>query len=548
MKRIIFLLFLGTYFSFPSYATLPHLDASNFEALAEENTSSEYLDECGSPDELMKGSTQCVPCSDVLDTLIVQLNALPLLAQELYLKSYYLNFRNIVDYPAFYPHMLMKRSAQFGVDLFYNQTSRMYFTSDCDGIASYLGITQPDLLEKLSQCFCLVQSEFPDFSINPVNILPLFQGMTVQERRMGFMMHGDKRHHNLTFHAHVPFYWLERNFFMTDKERARVEKAFEPSTGAESDKEFKQEFFISDKLGFGDTRVNFDWCIYKRNKMHMNVGFQATIPTAFAIQKGLLGNYFQCNLKRSYLSFQQLFSFTEEDTAQATKMVTDFFVNTFNNLAANLIDTELGYKKHFCIGPTLQANSPLTFYIKQPWARRIRLKWHLAVEVPMPAMENRRYMKWIDPDAFDPSNFDLERAADDEKYACERLAFLQNTLTDRFFPYIFPTRIWPGIIINSFSRYIYTNEPWTITVVSDTWIRTKEHFMHLHKCAGAPRVLELCKAHRPFAYQSRLGLAVGYALERPTHTWHISLYADAAYASSGIGKDFTGLFSVEANF
>lgn len=519
-----------------------------FESLVEESSSNAFLDECESPELLLKASKQCVPASDVLETLIKQLNALPILQQELYLKSYYLNFRNIVDMPAFYPHMLMNRKSQFGMDFFYNQTSRMYFTKECDGIASYLAITDPELLEKISQCFCLIQSEFPDFSINPVDLLPHFKGMTVQERRTGIMIHGDKRSRNLTFHLHVPLYYLERNYYMTDEERFKIERTLAPSTGPESDKSFKQELFISDKFGFGDTRVNFDWCIYNRNKMRLDAGLQATIPTAFAIQKGLMGTYFQCNLKRSYLSFQELFSFDEADTEQATKMVTDFFLNAFQNLSAILIDTQLGYKNHFCVGPTLQANSPLSFYIKQRWARRIRLKWRLTVEVPLPSIEDRRYLKWIDPDDFDASNFDLERAEVDQAYACERLNFLQQSLSDRFFPYIVPTRIWPGVIINSFSRYCYTAQPWTITVVSDTWVRTKEHFMHLHKCPETPRLLEICKAHRPFAYQSRLGLAVGYALERPTHTWHISLYLDAAYASLGIGKDFTGSISIESNF
>lgn len=523
------------------------INTHTFESLIEDSPMSDYLDTCESPELLLK-SKECVPAADVLETLIKQLNALPILEQELYLESYYLNSRNIVDMPAFYPHMLMKRKSQFGIDLFYNQTSRMYFTKECDGIASYLAITDPELLEKLSQCFCLVRSEFPDFSINPVDLLPHFQGMTVQDRRTGFMIHGDKRHHNLTFHMHVPLYYLERNFYMTDKERYKIERTLAPSTGPESDKSFKQELFISDKFGIGDTRLNFDWCIHNRNTMRLDVGLQATIPTAYAFQKGLMGTYFQCGLKRSHISFQELFSFDEKDIDQATKTVTDFFLNAFKNLAANLIDTELGYKKHLCIGPTFQANSPLSFYVKQRWARRIRLKWRLTIEVPLPATENRRYLKWYDEDDFNPQNFDLQKAAEDPRYACERLVFLEKTLTDRFFPYIVPTRVWPGIIINSFSRYVYTAEPWTITVVSDTWVRTKEHLMHLCKCDQTPRLLEICKAKRPVAYQSRLGLAVGYALERATHTWHISVYADAAYASSGIGKDFTGLLSVEANF
>jgi hypothetical protein len=91
--------------------------------------------------------------------------------------------------------------------------------------------------------------------------------MTVEERQVGFMFHCMKRWHKTTFRLMLPIYYLQSNFSLTQQEQDEVAETLGPILGTMTPEEadiFNKAHFISDKIGFGDTRIEVDNIIFKR--------------------------------------------------------------------------------------------------------------------------------------------------------------------------------------------------------------------------------------------------------------------------------------------
>ena len=162
----------------------------------------------------------------VLDLLVFTFHAPCLLENNLYIHTYPLNKKSIIDVPAFFPYRDYSRKSTFGMGFFFNQTWRMFFNANCDGIQAYIAVCNPLLLQRLSECADCAKAVFPQYAIDPLVIFPLFRNIAVQDRQLGMMLHGDKQFKHLHLHVHVPIIYQERNYYMTQAERDCIEAAF----------------------------------------------------------------------------------------------------------------------------------------------------------------------------------------------------------------------------------------------------------------------------------------------------------------------------------
>jgi len=488
--------------------------------------------------------------ADILPLLIDILDILPILQEDLYCKTYPLNTRSLLDMPFVRPfrwHSMYDK--KFGFQLFYNQTSRMYFTKDCDNISSYLAICNPNLLRKLSDKLDedIIRDYFPDFDLDPICVFPLFRNMTIQDRRLGFMFSGSRRWRDLTFRAYAPVYYLERNYYLTNKERKAIEDVF----GAQSDTTFQDQHMISDKVGVGDTRLICAYHIVRRENLALNLGFQATIPTAFAFKKGLKGSSFSQwkKIRHCKFSIQDLWDLAQEDVKAATEYGTDFFLGMLDTLSANLLDAPLGNNQHLGIGLFFQNKSRLSYFFKRPWADQIHYKGNISLEYLLPRTERRLFMIRTDKEILDKQFFDPIRSENDPEYAREWLELIEETFTNKFYPVALDTRIQPGLIFQWTSSMFYERGPWRYQLGTDWYIQTPTvlESLDVPPDIGAP-CIDLKKAEPPYIYQSKICGGLYYSYEQPCRTWNFSLYGDYSYWTSGIGKDFTVSFNVEVDF
>lgn len=484
-----------------------------------------------------------VPPFEVV-SLLDQFGLVSLLQEELFNKTYPLNRRDLLDYPLFIVPWRFDNCTYAGYQLFYNQMSNAYFSSDCNKISAYLGIGNQGFVEKLQEILEKVKSVAPDFDPEQaVDILALFQNFTVQERRLGIMFNIERRVDEWKLKFFFPFYLCERNHFVNDQLRKTLNRVLEPITGTPSLDEqqfFAEEYLINDRLGLGDFRFEFDKpvCCFPLFKARM--GFFATIPTAFAVSTGIIGSNIQPPCIRPYLNLQDLLNNTDAILNVSESEASDFFIAALNNLSSMILDTNLGNYGHFGIGWVLKTRSWLCNFIKRPWAEHIKLKSRMSVELLLPAKERRYFVRTIDLNEFERRDFQNESQAN------SNYNFLVQTLTDRLFPMTAYAVVYPGIIFRSTSRGMYESDAFSCFVGTDMYVRTQECVTDVDCVNVCDLALE--KAERPTAYQSKIIAGVAFKKQMCDKEWIFSINGDATVLSSGIGLDYMVTFNLDVNF
>ncbi len=478
--------------------------------------------------------------------LLKAFGAFDLLQQDFYLQTHPLNKRSLLDYPIFVDYNEYGYDWISGIHLLWNMTSKSNFTKRSTSISSYLGILNENLLQRLSADLDVIREIFPDFTVDPISVIPLFKNLTVEERRFGLMFHFKRRFESVQMRILFPLLYLERNFnFPTAAERDRVEQLF-----GEPDKQFQEDHLISDAFGFGDTRITFEFPIKKKTKITVKLGAQVTIPTAFAFTKGLKGTSFKKDKPKPSFSFQELFKLGEKNSTAALEKALDFFLGALDRLSTNLLDPMLGNHNHLGIGIILRTKTPLQTFIKRSWARNFAFQGRISFEYLFPARERRFFIDKVDPEELNPDlqKFDPDFLEENPILAQESLAFLERTFVNKFYPFVLTTTVHPGIIIRWTSATSYTKNRWKIQLGSDLWAQTRESLHSIQAPENLRTRLDVDKARKPVAYLSKLHGGIFYTIDRDNRTWVLSLNGDETFSNVGVGEDFSLSFNVEVHF
>ncbi len=485
--------------------------------------------------------------ADVVNFLIDDLDALCILQQDFYLRTNELNQRSLLDYGIFLPQKFYCSPWEVGAHLFYNQTTRDNYTRTSTQLCSYLAIFQETLLQELQR-----RIEDLDPPVDVRAIVPLFRNMTVQERRTGFMIHGMRRWGPYRFRFLFPFYYNESNFFLTPEELDVIQAQLGITDPAE-DMDFARKHLIADKFGFGDLRLNFDFPLARTGGVRTKLGLQATLPTAWALKKGLYGSSF-CKLCRGpILDFCKIFDLAieEGDFEAVQQIIEPFALAGLDHFAANLVDTPMGNGGHFGLGAYIRSKTPLSTIINRPWAEHIMMRSRISVEYLFPKTQRRYFIEACDQLRFAalgldrPTNVIREQVDEDPFYARTVLAFLEKQFTDKIFPFALPVKVRPGIIFRWMTKYMYEAQRWGYFVGTDTWLTTKEHLSDIRIPRGFPELLNRKIARKPFGYQVGIMGNLFWKLE---HNWMLSLNGEYNFASTGIGHDFVLTLNFEHVF
>lgn len=506
--------------------------------------------ECGLQMEM--GHT--IECDDndvfAIDLLLIEeLNALCILQQDLYKRTNELNQRNLLDYALFLPQKFSRQCWHLGAHVFYNQTSRDNFTRKSTAICSYLAIFNENLLNEIQKRAAELEMPLP-FELSEV--VPLFANATVQERRGGTMFHGQRRWGDYRFRFLFPFYYLESNLFLTPEEIDKIQAAFGITDPAD-DLEFARNNLISDKVGFGDLRLNLDFPFRNTPGISTKLGIQATIPTAFALKKGLYGTTFKKRCRGPILDLCKLFKLVQDNQIEkATQIAAAFADAALQQFNANLIELPMGNGGHFGLGVYMRSKTPLSSVIKRPWAQNITMRSRISAEYLFPRRKDRYFIE-CDPSAryaalgLDRSITEIvDEISDNPAYARAVLAFLESQLTDKVFPFSLSTRVRPGMIFRWMTKYIYeTDLNWGYFVGTDTWLTTKEKLSDVRIPSCIPSPLNCKIAQKPFGYQ--VGFLGTVFWKRPSG-FLLSLNSEYNFTSTGIGSDFLVSFNFEKSF
>lgn len=474
-----------------------------------------------------------------------------ILQESIFLHTNVLNKRSLLDQPIFEPDRAeFPKSFVVGAHAFAHKIDRSNFTKHSTKLASYIALTEASLLTKLQETIDKINNVQPlGVDINFAELFALFENMTVEERQVGFMFHCMKRWRKTTFRLMMPIYYLQSNFSLSQKEQDEAEEALNPILGASTQEEadiFNKAHFISDKIGFGDTRIEVDNITLKRPRYTLRWGGFVTLPTAWTWGGGFQGSQFPKPSTLPIFELEPLIESIGNPTlAEAKAVLANFFLDSFDRVAANLLDTPLGNNHHFGFGAYTRWKLPLRHFISTTFADRMHFAGRSSLEIQCPSSEKRFYINKIDEQAFADRNFD---DIDNEQVAADNLQFLKEQIVSRLFLRAFDTRIIPGVIFRWSGGLYYKGEQWGFNLGPDFWLQSKPHFSKIYAPQSTICMLDIPKVKQSIAYQGKAfgGIVLKHKTER--NTWFFSLNGDISLFERGLGKDYTVSLNFESSF
>lgn len=489
----------------------------------------------------------------IIDVLVNDIGVVPVLEEDLYLRTNNLNTRSLLDLPTFEPICSCEtgRKWSVGFTAFYNQTTRMFYDSDSDKLSSYLALCEETLLEKIETA---LKPFIPGFRSRGFNtdfrdILTIISNMAMQQRRVGFMIHGERRIKDWHIRFLFPLYYQELNYFLTPEQEDELAEAF--GSDAESQREdFDDTHFISDKLGFGDTRIEIDKKWIRGDNYIVRGGIMSTIPTAFPFKSGIRGRHFHktsCQPTSTLLEDLVCIALGSDLTdaqklAAALAELRVFGLGALDKLSATLIEKPLGNEGHFGLGLLVRTKHKGCYWSSGRWADNATWCNRLSAEYLFPAHNKRFFIPKNNAAEFKQRNFN------DPAQAVDNLAFLEQTLVNRLYPRAFPVTVRPGMIFRWDSRLCYQGKLWGGTLGTDYWLQPAEHLHTIHCCEEITSQLNEGKAKPPLAQQLKLYGSMRWQVPKPKRTWFLSLNIDYTIFNTGIGQDFTLSFNAETHF
>jgi hypothetical protein len=482
-------------------------------------------------------------------TFLVGIGAIPILEQDFFLSTNRPARRSLLDMPLFQPNMAVFPCPSFlDAQLFLNIMPRAHFTRTSSNIDSYLATSDSTLLGAVDAAIKKLQPLAGNALgvINIRSIMDIISTMTLTERNIGLMLQTGGRKDRLQFRIMFPIFYHERNFFLSQNnlDQLALELGFTDTQA------FDDSFAIADRLGLGDTRIEFGVHAIEARWCDMVLSLYATIPTAFSIAKGLAGSSFNAPSTYPSVDFQVLYNTVEaiinntvtpEQQAASFAVIRGLMLNAWERIGAALLDNGLGNESHPGIGICAAIDAPLDQWIDKPWASCTY--WHNRVALEY-LFKNDNTRFYINKN--DPANFD--RDFSDPDLATENLQFLQNEIINRICMLGLSTEVQPGVIGMWKSAIIYKDPQWNGYFGVDFWFQTKEKHKCIHATPELVDTLALCKSVMPCAFQNQIIGGFGYTITKQSCTLTFGLDADATLFSTGVGRDYMITLRLDTQF
>ena len=481
--------------------------------------------------------------NDAVANLTGLVDAQLILQNPLYYRSNPPMRRNIIDNPIFQQFVERGNHGQnFSFKPFITQTFKEYFYDTRSNINYYIDMNQNELN---AQVDLLTQIEDLDFDFPVTNVLGLFNTIFLEERRAGAMFEYVKSTETWTLSGRFPFYYGEHNLNMPPEDQEKVQQ--NPFFGNSDFDEitFAREHLISDQLGFGDLRINFEHLFIDTHKQVFSAGIRGTIPTAFAIKKGLYGTNFNVYAPAptfdlyTDLLLPGMSTPPDQNIPLVQQNVQALGDAIINRLATILVQTPLGNNHHLGIG--------VFTHNKMIFSERISLSGLLSAEILLPAKEQRFFIINTPLSAFNAFDWADTSAATGQLSA--KLDFLNQQFINKFFPQRYEVSVFPGFIIQSTSALTYRGRRLEITGGTDLWWHTDERFLTI----DAPKeiknqgIINKSTSKQGYGYQSMLWFSLEKKF-KPGSSWKFGLRAEVTANSFGVGEEWGACILIQKFF
>lgn len=466
----------------------------------------------------------------------------PVLYTNIYLKSHSIPTRSIQTYPLGLHYLYKQETSCLSASFFLNRTSKKNFTSSNTTLDSYIDLKNgelPDILDKAARAGGGAGTMF-----NIGESLGLAAPAKVQEHRFGVLLQADRYYKNWHIDMQLPFLYSERNLFFTDREKdALYDSALVGLIGSSdniSEWEIAKRHFILDKIGFGDFSLKATTEIFINSDGCLELGGFATLPTNFAIKKGIIGTHFTPTNNHPALGLCDINPNAAQLTDANKAQLKNFFSAAMDHLSANILQAELGNKRHITFG----ALGNFDWYINDAWTMNSNYEFGIS----LPSTEQRFYIQSITKDEFE-TKFAAAKAlgtAAEKNQAVTELA--EEQITNRLFPLVYDTKVFPGFNINGTTHFARTFKNYNFNFGWNWWYQSKEKLYNISAPASKLATIDIENATTPSTSQFKLFGKVHHNYESKNHIWSLSLYTDVTLWNSGIGNDFTLGASLDYKF
>ena len=460
-----------------------------------------------------------------------------LLNTPVYQQTSIIRNRPILEYPFTLTYGFdIKDNSSVSLTPFLNMSSHKNFTKTSQTLDSYFLLGNPAKITALEYIDSLELTK--PIAENLAKSLALFDPAIVQERRLGGVLESRVSLEHWSLFAQLPILYTERNLYLTPVQKAAI--AISPIGGmlksdGVSENDFVYQHIVMDQVGLGDFKFKAMYQAHSSDIFSLDLGGFIIVPTATAFAQGIVGVWFDANNDRGYLDLTKI---TPGNlTTENKDAITNFFLDAIDTLSSNILNCPLGNNGHVVFAPSMNFD----WYFAQNW------QWSndFSLQVALPATEQRFYQLTQTENQFLTSYNNAYNAGPDTFGT-----FVNQQIQNTFFPFVFPTQVYPGVVFNSTNQLGYHLATTDIYFGANFWYQGAEQLKMLANANNNNQDFSYNYpgAGAASAAQEKLFARINYTIETDRCQWSLSGYGDATVWNSGIGNDFTVGLSIDCKF
>lgn len=390
-----------------------------------------------------------------------------------------------------------------------------YLKTSNDFFQNYFALTAPGILSGIKRAIRGVNPELLE-QFNIDTIFNIISRVTVHQRRLGASCMASHASERYCFRVLWFLQYVERNFFLSDEDKNEFLSllGFPPS----SDSTFTNNHLVSDQIGFGDIRCEFEMIAHSGLTHSINVGGFMDIPSAFAFKKGVLGKNFPNISTLPTFDFDLLSNAALDPSGNEEKIMQflgNFFLDALDRISSDVLHTDLGIYPHVGLGLFLRTKSRLFYFLEGDWTHKIVFRNNISIEYLTPGNQDLFYTTKIDQAEFDAFSLEAIINNPDEDLQIAALNFIERKIVEKFFLRAFSTLIQPGFVFRwgSFLNFLITSAS-KVGVGSEFFYKSKDHILRIHAPQDVKKTLNSKIANENASRETSFFAKYSYSWQR----------------------------------
>lgn len=446
--------------------------------------------------------------------------------------------RPILEEPFTLPYGFdLRNDNSLSVMFFLNTFNKKNYTKNSTTLNSYFLLGNPARLQVLEYINTLI----PDLNLIKMSeSLSLFDPAKIQENRLGGVLESHIALGKWNLMVQLPILYAERNLHLTNKEKSAIALSSLGgmlTTDGVSENDFVYQHIVMDQIGMSDLKFKAMYEMHTSDYFDLDLGGFIIFPVATPFAQGIIGTWFTANNNRAYLDLTTIDP--TNVTPESQDEIANFFLSAIDKLSSNILNCPLGNNGHVVLAPSINFD----WYISQKW----QFSNDFSVQFALPAQEQRFYqLTQSENDFLTAYNAAFNEGSEPFAY------FVNAQLQNLFFPFVFPTIVYPGTVFNSTNQFVYNDHDWDFYIGSNFWYQGAESITALNN-AYNPENPQNFSFDYPgvgaaSAAQEKLFVKINLNVEQPKYSWSLSVYGDITVWNSGIGNDFTLGIGLDCKF